>query len=172
MRSRRSTELYSTLDEETEGTTSETVEDQETMLQTQKGNNHKAKHHETDNNDDRNSTIFDNMSISDDGYDECNQLMQEENDTAHILHEFKIHESSQESLSFKTPEKHPRLKRFFYWFLGLSTLDGMPVTMDTQEGREAGMQSKLKISGWCQAFLALNCALVIAAHCVLYVIYA
>ena len=117
-----------------------------------------------------------------DGFIIDNDSEEEINDTEQLIptsvvkssaakHRFKIYEGSEESLNFKKPERHVKLKRFMYWFLGVATFDGKPVAMETQEEREQEMQKKLNVSKCSNAFIIFNWILVIAAHLFLYVLY-
>ncbi|XP_072045367.1 sodium/mannose cotransporter SLC5A10-like [Amphiura filiformis] len=117
-----------------------------------------------------------------DGFLLDNDSEEEINDTEQLIptsdlkpsstkHRFKLYEGSEENLNFKKPEKHVKLKRFLYWFLGVSTFDGKPVAMETQEEREQEMQKKLEMSSCSKAFIMFNWGLVIAVHLFLYMLY-
>ncbi|XP_072046294.1 sodium/mannose cotransporter SLC5A10-like [Amphiura filiformis] len=117
-----------------------------------------------------------------DGFLLDNDSEEEINDTEQLIptsdlkpsstkHRFKIYEGSEESLNFKKPEKHVKLKRVMHWFLGVSTFDGKPVAMETQEERELEMQKKLVVSSCSKVFIMFNWGLVITAHLFLYALY-
>ncbi len=119
---------------------------------------------------------------SEDGFVNDDESEEEINDTAQLIptadlkqtsakHKFKIYEGSEENLNFKQLEKHVKLKRFVHWFLGVSTLDGIPIAMETQEERELQMQKKLKVSSCANGFIIFNWCVVIGVHFFLYALY-